>query len=76
MVRWPEQQPLSADPGGAPVLVRTTYTIAADKEQQFLSAMPRLRQSRRRTGAVDWIAAALSDPAPRADHYLAIDVRE
>jgi MFS family permease len=117
MVRWPEQQPLSADPGDALVLVRTTYTIAADKEQQFLSAMARLRQSRRRTGAVDWAlyrdarnprlfielfgvpswdehlrqhrdrqtgtdlqyredAAALSDPQPRAGHYLAIDVRE
>jgi hypothetical protein len=36
------------------VLVRTTYTIAADKEQQFLQAMVRLRQSRLRTGATDW----------------------
>jgi hypothetical protein len=34
--------------------VRTTCTIAADKEQQFLQAMASLRQSRLRTGATDW----------------------
>jgi Transmembrane secretion effector len=51
-VHWPEPQPLiSADPGDAPVLVRTTYTIAARKEQPFLQAMGRLRPSRLRTGA-------------------------
>jgi len=54
-VRWPEPQLLlSADRGSGPVLVRTTYTIAADEEQQFLQAMARLRQSRLRTGATDW----------------------
>ena len=117
-VRWPEPQLLiSADRGNGLVLVRTTYTIAADKEQQFLRAMARLRQSRLRTGATDWglyqdgqnprlfielfsvpsweehlrqhrerqtgtdlqyhdDAAALSDPQPQTDHYLAADVRE
>ena len=55
LVRWPEPQLLiSADRGGGLVLVRTTYTIAAEKEQQFLQAMARLRQSRLRTGATDW----------------------
>jgi hypothetical protein len=39
---------------GDRVLVRTTYTIAADKEQQFLQAMADLRLSRLRTGATDW----------------------
>ena len=34
--------------------MRTTYTIAADKEQQFLQAMAYLRRSRLRTGATDW----------------------
>jgi hypothetical protein len=54
-VRWPEPQLLlSADRANGLVLVRTTYTVAADKEQQFLQAMPRLRQSRLRTGATDW----------------------
>jgi MFS family permease len=117
MVRWPEAQPLiSADRDSGPVLVRTAYTIAADREQQFRQAMARLRQSRLRTGAVDWAlyqdaqnprlfielysvpsweehirqhqerqtgtdlryrddAAALSNPRPQADHYLAVDVR-
>jgi MFS family permease len=55
LVRWPEPQLLiSSDRGDGPVLVRTTYTIAAEKEQQFLRAMARLRQSRLRTGATDW----------------------
>jgi MFS family permease len=55
LVRWPEPQlVLSADPGDGLVLVQTTYTIAADKQQQFLQAMASLRQSRLRTGATDW----------------------
>jgi hypothetical protein len=55
LVRWPEPQLLiSPDRGSGLVLVRTTYTIAADKEQQFLQAMARLRQSRLRTGATGW----------------------
>jgi MFS family permease len=54
-VRWPDPQlVLSADRGTGLVLVRITYTIAADKEQQFRQAMARLRQSRLRTGAIDW----------------------
>jgi MFS family permease len=54
-VRWPEPQlPISADDGSEPVLVRITYTIAADKKQRFLRAMAQLRQSRLRTGAIDW----------------------
>jgi hypothetical protein len=54
-VRWPEPQLLlSADRGSRLVLVRITYTIATDKEQPFLRAMIRLRQSRLRTGATDW----------------------
>jgi MFS family permease len=54
-VRWPEPQLLSgADVGSALVLVQTTYTIAADQEQQYLQAMISLRQSRLRTGATSW----------------------
>jgi MFS family permease len=116
-VRWPEPQLLiGADDDSGPVLVRTTYSIAADKVQQFLQAMGRLRESRLRTGAIGWAlyrdgenphlfielfgvpsweehlrqhrerqtgsdlqdrdeAAALSDPPPQTDHYLATDVR-
>ena len=55
LVRWPEPQLLiSADRGGGLVLVRTSYTIAAGREQQFRQAMAPLRQSRLRTGATDW----------------------
>ena len=118
LVRWPEPDlDISADRRDAMVLVRTTYTIAADKEPQFLQAMAPLRRSRLRTGATDWAlyqdganprlfielfsvaswdehlrqhrerqtgtdleyhdaAAALSDPPPQTDHYLAAAVRE
>ena len=118
LVRWPEPQLLiSPDSGDGLVLVRTTYTIAADKEQPFLRAMADLRLSRLRTGATDWglyqdgqnprlfielfsvasweehlrqhderqtgtdleyhdAAAALSDPQPQTDHYLAVAVHE
>jgi MFS family permease len=45
LVRWSEPQLLiSADRGGL-VLVRTAYTIAAEKEQQFLQAMAPTRSS-------------------------------
>jgi MFS family permease len=55
LVRWPEPQLLlSHDRGNGLVLVRTTYTIAAENVRQFLQAMARLRQSRLRTGAADW----------------------
>jgi len=116
-VRWPEPQLLiSADDGGL-VLVRTTYTVAPEKEQPFLEAMADLRRSRLRTGATDWglyqdgqnprlfielfsvpswdehlrqhrerqtatdlgyrdAAAALSDPPPQTDHYLAAAVHD
>jgi hypothetical protein len=117
-VRWPERQFLvGADRDAGPVLVRVTYTIAADRERRFRPVIARLRQSRLRTGALDWAlyqdarnprlfveqftvpsweehlrqhqerqtatdlryhddAAALSDPPPHTDHYLAADVPE
>jgi MFS family permease len=115
LVRWPEPHLLFSPDAGSPVLVRTTYTIAAGKEPEFLREMGRLRRSRLRTGATDWglyrdgqnprlfielftvpsweehlrqheerqtgtdleyhdAAAALSDPRPQTDHYLAADV--
>lgn len=54
LVRWPEPHLLTSPDAGNPVLVRTTYTIAADKEQRVLREMGRLRRSRLRTGATDW----------------------
>jgi MFS family permease len=118
LVRWPEPQlVLGTDRRDGLVLVRTTYTVAADKEQQFLKAMAYLRRSRLRTGATGWAlyqdgtnprvfvelfrvpgweehlrqhrerqtgtdlefhdaAAALSDPPPQTEHYLAAAVEE
>jgi MFS family permease len=54
LVRWPEPQLLISTDSGGLVLVRTTYTIAAAKEQEFLRTMSDLRQSRLRTGATGW----------------------
>jgi MFS family permease len=53
-VRWPDPHLVTDTGGDGLVLVRTTYTIAADKEQQFRQAMASLRRSRLRTGATDW----------------------
>jgi MFS family permease len=52
---WPEPH-LAFDTklDSGPVVVRNTYTIASDKEQSFLEAMARVRQSRLRTGATQW----------------------
>ena len=37
-----------------PVVVRTTYTVAAGSEADFIRAMSRVRLSRLRTGATEW----------------------
>ena len=52
---WPEPQ-LAAEPNRAagPVVVEVTYTVAPANEPAFLEAMPALRRSRMRTGAVQW----------------------
>jgi hypothetical protein len=54
-VYWPEPHlVLEPEPESGPVVVENTYSIAAEKEQQFLEAMSRLRLSRLRTGATQW----------------------
>src|ERR1700686_10722 len=42
------------DPEDGPVVVRTVYTVPADKQKEFLQAMTRVRLSRLRTGATRW----------------------
>jgi len=42
----------AADAG--PVVVRTTYSIPAERELEFIRAMGRVRGSRLRTGATQW----------------------
>ncbi len=55
MAYWPEPQLVfEADPDSGPVVVRSTYTITPENEAAFLEAMPRVRQSRLRTGATQW----------------------
>ena len=55
MAYWPEPHlAFDAKLDSGPVVVRSTYTIAAEKEQSFLEAMTHLRQSRLRTGATQW----------------------
>ena len=52
---WPEPSLVfDADPESGPVVVKSVYTIAPDKEQGFFEAMKRVRQSRLRTGATQW----------------------
>jgi MFS family permease len=54
-IYWPEPRlAFDPEPDGGPVLVTVEYTVAADREHEFLQAMDHLRQSRRRTGATRW----------------------
>ena len=52
---WPEPM-LTVDPGReeGPVVVEVTYVVTPENEPAFLAAMPRLRRTRLRTGAVQW----------------------
>jgi quinol monooxygenase YgiN len=54
-----------ADAG--PVMVKVEYTVAPDREPDFLTAMQHLRQSRRRTGATRW---ELYRDAARPDRFV------
>jgi MFS family permease len=52
---WPEPQLVfEASPGSGPVVVKSAYTIAPEKEPEFLVAMKQVRLSRLRTGATQW----------------------
>jgi quinol monooxygenase YgiN len=68
VVYWPEAR-LAFDPGPdtGPVLVSVEFTVAPEREVAFLAAMDRLRQSRRRTGAMRW---ALYRDGDRPDRFV------
>jgi MFS family permease len=54
-VRWPEPElAIEAEAGAGPVVVKTTYTVAPDRQGSFLAAMAGVRRSRLRTGAAQW----------------------
>ncbi len=55
VVYWEEPRlPAEAAADDGPVVVRTAYEIAAEREEEFLRAMERVRLSRLRTGATTW----------------------
>ncbi|MGV0836736.1 MFS transporter [Mycolicibacterium thermoresistibile] len=52
---WPEPALVfEPEPRDGPVLVLSTYRVAAEDEAAFLTAMQRLARSRQRTGATLW----------------------
>ena len=54
-IYWPEARlAFEPEPDTGPVLVTVEYTVAPDREGDFLEAMGRLQRSRRRTGATRW----------------------
>ncbi|MEA2637880.1 MAG: hypothetical protein QOE18_937 [Chloroflexota bacterium] len=54
-VRWPEPElAIAAEPEAGPVVVKTTYTVAPDRQGSFFAAMAGVRRSRLRTGAAQW----------------------
>ena len=67
-VYWSEARvSLDPDPATGPIQVAVTYTIAAEKEQAWLTAMRQLRRSRLRTGATRW---ELYRDADRRDRFV------
>ncbi|SDZ32863.1 Predicted arabinose efflux permease, MFS family [Micromonospora pattaloongensis] len=52
---WPEPHlVLEPHPHAGPVPITVTYTVEPARQEEFLAAMPALRRSRLRTGAVRW----------------------
>ncbi|MFC5064452.1 MFS transporter [Actinomycetospora atypica] len=58
---------LTPDVVAAPVVVRVGYRVATAHHDEFLAAVDRLRDSRRRTGATDW---SLARDAGEADAFV------
>jgi MFS family permease len=71
-VFWPEPH-LDVDPGShdGPVLVSVSYPVSPDHEEAFVEAMAAVRQSRLRTGAVQWgLFRSGEDPGCFVEAYL------
>jgi MFS family permease len=54
-IYWPEPR-LAVDPGPdtGPVMVTVEYTVASERQTDYLAAMEELSSTRRRTGATRW----------------------
>jgi MFS family permease len=54
-IYWPQARlAFDPEPDTGPVLITVEYTVAPDREAEFLEAMSHLGRSRRRTGATRW----------------------
>jgi MFS family permease len=54
-VFWPVPSlDVDPDPDLGPILVHSTYTVPAERQEQFVEAMQWVRRSRLRTGATRW----------------------
>jgi hypothetical protein len=53
-VHWPEPNLTFQPEPQTPVAVATMYTVAPEREAQFIEAMQEVRLSRLRTGAIAW----------------------
>jgi MFS family permease len=52
---WPEPHlALEPDPSAGPVLVSLAYRVPPERQVDFVTAMQKVRRSRRRTGAIRW----------------------
>ncbi len=61
-MHWPTPQPVNEPrPDHGPVVITVEYRIDASQQAEFLNALHRVRQIRKRDGAVSW--AVLSDVA-------------
>jgi MFS family permease len=67
-VYWSEPRlAIEPEPDTGPVLITVHYTVAPQREAEFLAAMDHLRRSRRRTGATRW---ELYRDADRPDRFI------
>jgi hypothetical protein len=69
-IYWPQARlAFDPEPDSGPVLITVEYTVAPEREADFLEAMGHLRRSRRRTGATRW---ELYRDGARPDRFLEI----
>ena len=63
---------LETDAETGPIVVRTTYSVPAEHEGEFIRAMDRVRQSRLRTGATQWGLFRVGERAGEFDEIFVV----